>query len=421
METTLTITADQSVESGWLVSPGYSVSLTKRIIIIFKMKLDASVLRYLEREDMKILSALEQGSRNHEVVPLSLVASICRMRPGGVNARIFELSKHKLVSKEHQSGYEGFRLTYGGYDYLALNTLAQRNSVLGVGRQIGVGKEADVYLVRGCFPEKEGDKDGEQAPEGEHDFVLKIERLGRTSFRTVKTNRDYQGGRKHLSWWYLSRLAAEKEWNFMQALWQHGFPTPHPVDWSRHCVVMESIVGKPLEQLHKEDWPEESSHLIAAHLFNLLMHWLVRLAEEGGLVHGDYNEFNIIVREAYLDDPEPFLALEQADWTRDNCPVTIIDFPQMVSIHHANAAEFFDRDVSCLRLFFERRFHYIPCEWPQFEREINKESTLGLDRLLRASGYKGKSSFSALKDSVSEEDRRSEDNTENSSEDNSEE
>jgi RIO kinase 2 len=37
---------------------------------------------------------------------------------------------------------EGYRLTYGGYDYLALRALSKRDSVYSVGNQIGVGKES---------------------------------------------------------------------------------------------------------------------------------------------------------------------------------------------------------------------------------------------------------------------------------------
>jgi RIO-like serine/threonine protein kinase len=48
---------------------------------------------------------------------------------------------------------EGYRLTYGGYDYLALKTFAKRGSIFSVGNQIGVGKESgtliDLYFT--CF------------------------------------------------------------------------------------------------------------------------------------------------------------------------------------------------------------------------------------------------------------------------------
>lgn len=37
---------------------------------------------------------------------------------------------------------DGFRLTYLGYDFLAIKTLVNRGVFTGVGRQIGVGKES---------------------------------------------------------------------------------------------------------------------------------------------------------------------------------------------------------------------------------------------------------------------------------------
>jgi RIO kinase 2 len=42
---------------------------------------------------------------------------------------------------------DGYRLTYGGYDYLALKTFSKRGTVYSVGNQIGVGKESDIYIV----------------------------------------------------------------------------------------------------------------------------------------------------------------------------------------------------------------------------------------------------------------------------------
>lgn len=51
-------------------------------------------------------------------------------------------------------------------------------------------------------------------------FALKLHRLGRTSFRDVKSKRDYLGNRSSFSWLYLSRLAALKEFAFMKA--SHG-------------------------------------------------------------------------------------------------------------------------------------------------------------------------------------------------------
>ena len=42
---------------------------------------------------------------------------------------------------------DGYRLTYGGYDYLAMRALSKRDSMYSVGNQIGVGKESGESLA----------------------------------------------------------------------------------------------------------------------------------------------------------------------------------------------------------------------------------------------------------------------------------
>lgn len=54
------------------------------------------------------------------------------------------LHRNKLIYHESKS-YDGYRLTYLGYDYLALRTYVARGLIAGLGRRIGVGKEADIY------------------------------------------------------------------------------------------------------------------------------------------------------------------------------------------------------------------------------------------------------------------------------------
>jgi len=48
------------------------------------------------------------------------------------------------------SKYNGYRLTSMGYDFLAIRTLLKRGVITSVGRQIGVGKESDVFEVTRC-------------------------------------------------------------------------------------------------------------------------------------------------------------------------------------------------------------------------------------------------------------------------------
>ncbi|KAI9199683.1 RIO1 family-domain-containing protein [Polychytrium aggregatum] len=308
------------------------------------MKLNPKLIRYMGNDEFRVLTAAEMGSRNHEVVPTSLIANIANLRHGGTNKILNDLCKNTLVARVQNSKYDGYRLTYGGYDYLALKTLSRRESVYSVGNQIGVGKESDIFIV--------ADAEGEQR-------VLKLHRLGRTSFRTIKEKRDYLRNRKSGSWLYMSRLAAMKEFAFMKVLHENGFPVPTPIDCNRHCIVMSLIDAYPLCQIHDVAEPGK--------LYSALMDLIVRLAC-AGLIHGDFNEFNILIK----DDDTPIL----------------IDFPQMVSTSHRNAEMYFNRDVECIRTFFKKRFHYESRLYPRFSRDVNNEHRL--DVQVAASGFSKK-------------------------------
>ncbi|KAM3939114.1 serine/threonine-protein kinase RIO2 [Leptodactylus fuscus] len=303
-------------------------------------KLNVVLLRYLSRDDFRVLTAVEMGMRNHEIVPASLIASIASLKHGGCNKILRELVKHKLIAYERTKTVQGYRLIYGGYDYLALKTLSSRDVVTSVGNQMGVGKESDIYIV---------------ANDDDKQLALKLHRLGRTSFRNLKNKRDYHKHRHKMSWLYLSRLAAMKEFAYMKALYDRGFPVPKPYDYNRHAVVMELINGYPLCQVRQLEDP--------AALYNELMELILKLANHG-LIHGDFNEFNLM-----LDDEDH---------------VTMIDFPQMVSTSHANAEWYFDRDVKCIRDFFLKRFNYESELFPTFS-DIQKECSLDVE--IEVSGY----------------------------------
>ena len=74
-------------------------------------KLNVSMLRYLTKEDYRVLTAVEMGMKNHELVPGSLIASIASIRGGAVHKILKELSKQRLVSYERGSRYDGYSLT----------------------------------------------------------------------------------------------------------------------------------------------------------------------------------------------------------------------------------------------------------------------------------------------------------------------
>ncbi|XP_006130508.1 serine/threonine-protein kinase RIO2 [Pelodiscus sinensis] len=303
-------------------------------------RLNVVMLRYLSRDHFRVLTAVEMGMKNHEIVPASLIASIASLKHGGCNKILKELVKHKLLAYERTKTVQGYRLTNGGYDFLALKTLSSRQVVNSVGNQMGVGKESDIYIV---------------ANEEEQQLALKLHRLGRTSFRNLKNKRDYHKHRHKMSWLYLSRLAAMKEFAYMKALHDRKFPVPKPFDYNRHAVVMELVSGYPLCQVHQIEDP--------ASVYSELMELIVKLANHG-LIHGDFNEFNLL-----LDSEDQ---------------VTMIDFPQMVSTSHPNAEWYFDRDVKCIRDFFKKRFGYESELFPTFQ-DIRRECSLDIE--IAASGY----------------------------------
>ncbi|KTG32621.1 hypothetical protein cypCar_00011732 [Cyprinus carpio] len=65
-------------------------------------KLNVVNLRYLSRDDFRVLTAVEMGMKNHEIVPVSLIASIASLKHGGCNKVLRELVKHKLLAYEQQ-------------------------------------------------------------------------------------------------------------------------------------------------------------------------------------------------------------------------------------------------------------------------------------------------------------------------------
>ena len=198
------------------------------------VKFDVRQLRYLSREEFRCLVSLEMGMKNHEIVPSELIASIANLRHGGCYKILRDLVQYKLVRYDHRNGIRGYHLTYAGYDYLALRSLCNQEAIYSIGNKIGVGKESDIYIA--------ADEEGEQ-------HVLKLHRLGRVCFRKVKEKRDYLKRRKNASWLYLSRLAAEREFSFLKALHERGYPVPEPISWNRHAIVMKLVQGYPLSQV----------------------------------------------------------------------------------------------------------------------------------------------------------------------------
>lgn len=89
-----------------------------------------------------------------------------------------------------------------------------------------------------------------------------------------------------------------------------------------------------------------------------------------GLVHCDFNEFNVIISPTNT--------------------LTAIDFPQMVSVSHANGQALFERDLNCITRFFEKKmgYHVSPDVLPVWD-DLLQQVVQGesLDVELHASGF----------------------------------
>mmetsp|Transcript_121124 Transcript_121124/g.180909 ORF Transcript_121124/g.180909 Transcript_121124/m.180909 type:complete len:580 (+) Transcript_121124:52-1791(+) len=392
------------------------------------MKLDPTVMRTMSGQDFRVLEAVEKGMNKHSLVPAPLIASLASLRHGGTGKILSGLLRDKLLSHDRSCGYDGYRLTNAGYDILALHALKSRKCIAAIGDRIGTGKESDVYLA--------------VHPNGQQ-VVLKFHRLGRTSFRNVKKKRDYfvYNGKNAFkgdsaaqqqqsnSWLFLSRKSALKEFAFMKALYNVQYPTPEPIAHNRHIVAMSLVRGVPLYQIRA---PELSSEQ-AASIFHQASALALRLAKHG-LVHCDLNEFNLLVdlsgiqQTAISQEHDPYVRHSGLSVAAESAPgmlsargpweperlqqfaaagatgeesvveeppkpvelldngeakpiVVLIDFPQMVSTLHPNAAELYERDTACLYKFFSHKLQFqIPesdrgslyLSWESVQKELEE-------------------------------------------------
>lgn len=159
---------------------------------------------------------------------------------------------------------------------------------------------------------------------------------------------------------------------------------------------MSLIQGTPLYQIRHLQ--ERQARALYAELMALI----VRLAHVG-LIHGDFNEFNIMVEEHEQPRPQPEHTESEGEGPSEEgdpeevtlCPV-LIDFPQMLSTSHPNASTYFDRDVDCVKRYFSRRYHFTSDDPGPFLSDVEKQmrkhgkGARRLDVEVEASGFSKK-------------------------------
>lgn len=272
----------------------------------------AEYLLELDKADFRILQSIEVGMRTSEYVSIDTIIAFSKLTPDEIIKRIDELHFKDLVFR-WKGHYIGYQLTHHGYDVLAFRALSERDSIVAIGRELGKGKESDVFFA---FDKKQ------------KTVVAKIHRVGRPSFKRSKKLRSYVGRRGHINWLYKSRLSAEREFKGLKLAREIKAKVPNAIDHNRHIVVMDYFEGIELVDAYDLKKPLK--------IFNEIMNQVRKLFVKGNIVHGDLSEYNIIITPKH-----DFL---------------IIDFPQYELANHPNAKEYLFRDIKNICKFFKRKF-----------------------------------------------------------------
>ena len=270
-------------------------------------------LSHLEPEDFRVLMIIEVDMSRHRYVPEDDILRLSGFSRKQIKYRLDRLSKFGLVYRWVGS-YIGYALSTAGYDCLAMNALVKADVIEAFGKPLGVGKESDVFDAL--------------TPNGRR-VAVKFHRLGRISFRQTRRLRGYIADRRHISWLYQSRLAAEREFEALKIVYPEGVSVPEPIGHNRHVVVMGFIEGAELYRVPEVPNPD-------AVLDEILEN--VRIAyKKAGVIHADLSEFNVVLNPDFH--------------------ILIIDWPQFVTVDHPNAETLLKRDVKNILTFFRKRFN----------------------------------------------------------------
>ena len=268
------------------------------------------VFRKLESEDFRVLQIIEAAMSKREFVPKEQIAKYAKLPLDRIDFTLGKLNKLGLIH-QMRSSYVGHTLNYAGYDCLAINAFVKAGVIEAFGQKLGVGKEADVYDALN--------------PDGVR-IAVKFHRLGRISFRQTRRKRGYT--KEHASWLFQSRLAAEKEFQALKLVYQHGVAVPEPLSQNRHAVAMGMIEGAELAKWREIPKPEK--------VLKEVMRNVKKAYLKAGVIHADLSEYNIILKP--------------------DMHILIIDWPQYVMVDHPNAQQLLLRDVRNVLNFFSRKF-----------------------------------------------------------------
>ena len=259
----------------------------------------------LNKSDFKILKVFASSLKTRQFLNLSTLSQYSNLSQRLVQHHLERLVKSGLVGKSNI----GYTLLVTGLDIYVLKILANRNTITSIGPQIGIGKEAEIYLAHDSQ---------------EQDKILKMFRLGRSSFKQIKRKRDVNTSTS--SWLLLNIQTAKKEYDILNYLRHSSASFPTPLYRSFHCIVMEPFYGIRLADAESLDDPKSVLEKIIGN---------VKIAYQNGYINGDLNEYNIMV---------------------NNDNILILDWPQAIRVDTINANAVLMRDVKNILKFFSKKY-----------------------------------------------------------------
>jgi RIO kinase 2 len=273
----------------------------------------ANLLTELEKEDLRILMAIEIGMKRSEYVTVNNIKFYSRYKMEETLFRLKKVHKLDLIIRDASKHEIAYTLNSKAYDLLSLHTLVERNIISQLGPLIGKGKESDVYS---CMDDDE------------NIYAAKFYRMGRTSFKNIKQLRDIIGERGHLSWLYVNRLAAKKEYEALEKIYKLKLSTPKPIAYNRHIIIMSYLRGKELVYYKSIKKPLK--------IFNSIIKQYKIIYKKAKMIHGDLGEFNIVLDE--------------------NGNILIIDWLQWIPTNHPNAQLVLKRDIENICNYFQKKY-----------------------------------------------------------------
>lgn len=223
-----------------------------------------------------------------------------------------------------------------------LQKLSKRELLKDLTGCISKGKEANVYCAMVCpilesklIKNSDKQENTEIQNESLNIFIPSAIKIYQTSIMQFKDRLKYIQSEKRFETFCntnprkLTKLWAEKEVRNLNRLQKANIPSPKPIYLKNNILIMTLITDGDKVASKLKDYP-----FITQDLYNQAIGLINDLYNKCNLVHSDFSEYNILVK---------------------NKTLYVIDMGQAVEKCHDNSDEFLIKDIININTFFARK------------------------------------------------------------------